>query len=132
MAADQRRLNADRVVDVLTAAWFDQPWRIDPRPARSATPVTLPDTPAGQLVADFMAALKGDAAAHQAFIETRFTPDMLAYADMDRHLAMFDQLAADFGGGALLGFNETATQVRFSVFAATMGEHSDHIRHRRR
>ncbi|WP_417479906.1 serine hydrolase domain-containing protein [Maricaulis maris] len=122
VAADQRRLNADRVVDVLTAAWFDQPWRIDPRPARSATPVTLPDTPAGQLVADFMAALKGDAAAHQAFIETRFTPDMLAYADIDRHLAMFDQLAADFGGGAVLGFNETATQVRFSVFAATMGE----------
>ncbi len=35
---------------------------------------------------------------------------------------MFDQLAADFGGGAVLGFNETATQVRFSVFAATMGE----------
>lgn len=122
VATDQRRLNADRVVDVLTAAWFDQPWRIDPLPAPSAMPVTLPDTPAGRLVAEFMAALEGDAAAHQAFIETRFSAALLAYADMDGHLAMFEQLATDFAGQPVTGFDQTATQIRFTVHAATMGE----------
>jgi|GEM_PF-770622 len=122
VATDQRRLNADRVVDVLTAAWFDQPWRIDPLPAPSATPVELPETPEGQLVADFMAALEGDAAAHQAFIETRFSADLLAFADMDRHLAMFEQLAADFGGESVLGFEAGDDHVRFTVNAPSMGE----------
>jgi len=121
VATDQRRLNADRVVDVLTAAWFDQPWRVDPAPLASDAPVDLPDTPAGQLVAEFMTALAGDAAAHQAFIEARFTPDMLAFAEMDQHLAMFAQLAADFGGQDVLGLDAGAHHVRFTVHAPAMG-----------
>ncbi|WP_323763079.1 serine hydrolase domain-containing protein [Maricaulis sp.] len=121
VATDQRRLNADRVVDVLTAAWFDQPWRIDPAPAASRQAVTLPETEAGQLVAGFMAALAGDADRRRAFIEARFTADMLAFAPMDQHLAMFEQIAADLGGQPVTGYEETPSQVRFTVWAQAMG-----------
>ena len=89
---------------------------------RPDAPVDLPDTPAGQLVAEFMTALAGDAAAHQAFIEARFTPDMLAFAEMDQHLAMFAQLAADFGGQDVLGLDAGAHHVRFTVHAPAMGD----------
>ncbi|MFY0637840.1 hypothetical protein [Maricaulis maris] len=83
----------------------------------------MPDTPTGKLVEDFMAALAGDADAHRAFIEARFTPDLLAVADMDQHVSMFAQLAADFGGQPVTGFTATATQARITVFAAGLGEH---------
>ncbi|RKR00077.1 serine hydrolase domain-containing protein [Maricaulis maris] len=122
VGTDQHRLNADRVVDVLTAAWFGQPYEVTAAPTASDAPIELPDTPTGQLVADFMAALGGDAAAHQAFIEARFTADMIAFAEMDRHLAMFAQLAADFGGQPVLGFEAGEQHVRFTVLAPSMGE----------
>lgn len=123
VATDQRRLNADRVVSVLTAAWFDQPYEIPAATVSSHQRVALPDTPTGKLVEDFMAALAGDADAHRAFIEARFTPDLLTVADMDQHLSMFAQLAADFGGQPVTGFTATATQARITVFAAGLGEH---------
>ena len=53
----------------------------------------LPATPAGQLVAEFLAILNSDdEAARMAFIENRYTPDLQGLATMEQHLAIMAEL----------------------------------------
>ena len=53
----------------------------------------LPETPAGQLVADFLATINGnDVANRTAFIENRYSAELQAFADLETHLAIMDDL----------------------------------------
>lgn len=122
VATNQRHLNADRVVDVLTAAWFDRPWQVAPATPPADASVKLPDTPAARLVHDYLAALAADTAARQAFIEARFTPALLAAAPLQEHLALFEQVAADLTDHRLAAFQSDEAQVRIAVFAPALGQ----------
>ena len=56
-------------------------------------PVVFPEGPAGELATAFLDALtNGDAESRRAFIEARYTPDLVEVVSMDDHLAIMDEL----------------------------------------
>ncbi|MCB0020208.1 MAG: hypothetical protein KDE09_20595, partial [Anaerolineales bacterium] len=53
----------------------------------------LPDTPASQLVAEFLAAINSDdVALRTAFIENTYASELMGFADLDGHLAIMSDL----------------------------------------
>jgi CubicO group peptidase (beta-lactamase class C family) len=106
--ANQYAISADQAVDVMTGALFDFDVPIQAIDLANPEQENLPDSLAGHLAGDFLAAISSDDdAARRAFTNTQLSTSLSDAMSVERRAEFFGMLHDDFGSARFMGVTST-------------------------